>query len=65
MSCAGSSGGDSGMVALRCTPYGIGTDAGGSLRVPASFCGISSFMPTPERISNIGVVGIPPVIGEE
>jgi len=54
-SAGGSTGGDAGMVALNCTPVSIGTDAGGSLRVPAHFCGVKSFKPTFKRVSNIGV----------
>ena len=34
-SCGGSSGGEAGLVAAYCAPFGIGTDLGGSLRIPA------------------------------
>jgi len=35
----GSSGGEAGMVAARCSPAGIGSDAAGSIRIPSAFCG--------------------------
>uniref|UniRef100_A0A7S3KMI9 Amidase domain-containing protein n=1 Tax=Euplotes crassus TaxID=5936 RepID=A0A7S3KMI9_EUPCR len=46
-SCGGSSGGDAAL--LTCVNFGIGSDLGGSLRCPASFCGCMSFMPTARR----------------
>ena len=39
------------MVAARCVPLGIGSDIGGSIRIPAAFCGIRGFKPTPHRVS--------------
>jgi Asp-tRNA(Asn)/Glu-tRNA(Gln) amidotransferase A subunit family amidase len=53
-SCGGSSGGDSGLVAARCTPLALGTDLGGSLRVPAHFNGIWTFKPSGKRTSITG-----------
>lgn len=53
-SVGGSSGGCAGLVAANCTPFSIGADVGGSLRVPASFCGVTSFVPTPKRVSLYG-----------
>ncbi|CDW76001.1 amidase family protein [Stylonychia lemnae] len=49
--CGGSSGGDSALVAARCVPLAVGTDIGGSLRVPATFHGLFSFKPTGGRTS--------------
>ena len=45
--CAGSSGGDAGLVGSRCIPLSIGTDIGGSIRTPAAFSGVLGFKPTP------------------
>lgn len=42
----GSSGGTAAAVAARFAPAGLGTDTGGSTRVPASFCGIAGFRPS-------------------
>ncbi len=42
----GSSGGTAVAVAARFAPAGLGTDTGGSTRVPASFCGIAGFRPS-------------------
>lgn len=53
-SCGGSSGGDAGLIASRCVPFGIGSDIGGSLRIPAAFCGIYGFKPTTNRLSRKG-----------
>lgn len=54
-SCGGSSGGDSGLVASRCVPLGIGIDIGGSVRIPAAFVGIYGFKPSQGRVSSHGV----------
>jgi fatty acid amide hydrolase len=50
----GSSGGESAAVAAGLSPVGIGTDIGGSIRIPAHFCGIVGFKPTLDRWSNRG-----------
>ncbi len=50
----GSSGGESAAVAAGLSPLGIGTDIGGSIRIPAHFCGIVGFKPTLDRWSNRG-----------
>ena len=51
----GSSGGEAGLVATRCSPCGIGSDIAGSIRLPSHFCGVYGFKPTLDRVSNIGV----------
>lgn len=50
----GSSGGESAAIASFCSPGGIGSDGGGSVRIPAHFCGIAALKPTPGRISAAG-----------
>ncbi|OOQ81778.1 acetamidase [Penicillium brasilianum] len=45
----GSSGGESSLVAARGSALGIGTDLGGSIRIPASLCGLYGLSPTPGR----------------
>jgi len=50
----GSSGGEAGLIAARGSPCGIGTDIGGSIRIPAHMCGICGFLPTVGRLSGQG-----------
>lgn len=52
----GSSSGSAAAVAAREMPLAIGTDTGGSIRVPTSFCGITSMKPTTGRVSRYGVM---------
>jgi len=54
----GSSGGVGVAVGARVAPGGIGTDTGGSVRIPAALCGIVGFRPTTGRWSTQGVVPI-------
>ncbi|KAG8418083.1 hypothetical protein J3458_005520 [Metarhizium acridum] len=51
LSCGGSSGGEGALQALRGSTLGVGTDIGGSVRIPAAFNGIFSLKPTPQRVS--------------
>ena len=54
----GSSGGVGAAVGARIVPGGIGSDTGGSVRVPAALCGIVGFRPTTGRWSQAGIVPI-------
>lgn len=54
----GSSGGTAAAVAALLTPAGIGTDTGGSIRIPASLCGVLGFRPTVRRWPQGGVVPV-------
>ncbi|MEZ5289995.1 MAG: amidase family protein [Vicinamibacterales bacterium] len=57
----GSSGGESAAIAAGCSAAGIGSDGGGSIRVPAHFTGLCGLKPTPGRIPATGHQ--PPCLG--
>jgi amidase len=57
----GSSGGESALIAACGSPLGLGSDAAGSVRLPAAFCGIASIKPTSGRLPRTGHV--PPAGG--
>jgi amidase len=50
----GSSGGEAALIAACGSPMGLGSDAAGSVRVPAAFCGIASIKPTSGRLPRTG-----------
>ena len=51
----GSSGGEAALAGADATPLGIGTDGGGSLRVPAHYCGVIGMRPTIGRVPDTGI----------
>lgn len=53
----GSSGGEAALIAMDGSPVGIGTDIGGSLRIPPAYCGIYSLKPANGRVSYHGARG--------
>jgi len=52
----GSSGGTAAAVGARLAPAGLGSDTGGSVRIPAAFCGIAGLRPTTGRYPQAGIV---------
>src|SRR6201997_5646496 len=55
----GSSGGEAAIVSACGSPLGLGTDAGGSIRIPAHFCGLAAIKPTSGRVPRTGQFPMP------
>ncbi len=55
----GSSGGEAAIVAACGSPLGLGTDAGGSIRIPAHYCGLAAIKPTSGRVPRTGQFPLP------
>ncbi|KAJ3501673.1 hypothetical protein NLJ89_g9232 [Agrocybe chaxingu] len=51
----GSSGGEGALLAMRGSPLGVGTDIGGSVRIPSAFCGLYTIRPSYARLPYYGI----------
>ena len=55
--CGGSSGGEVAVLAMDGSAFGYGSDVGGSVRIPASYCGVYSFKTGSGRTPTQGLMG--------
>lgn len=62
LSAGGSSGGSAAAIAAGMTPAALGTDTAGSVRIPASLCGISAIKPSFNRVPTAGVIPLAPTL---
>jgi Asp-tRNA(Asn)/Glu-tRNA(Gln) amidotransferase A subunit family amidase len=60
LSSGGSSGGEAALLAMRGSVIGVGSDVGGSIRVPAAACGVFGLKPTAFRVPTTGWSSTPP-----
>jgi aspartyl-tRNA(Asn)/glutamyl-tRNA(Gln) amidotransferase subunit A len=58
----GSSAGSASALAARLVPLALGTDTGGSIRIPSSYCGVVGLKPTLGRLSCAGLLGLAPTL---
>lgn len=58
----GSSAGSAAALAARLGPLALGTDTGGSIRIPSSYCGVVGLKPTLGRLSCAGLLGLAPTL---
>jgi Asp-tRNA(Asn)/Glu-tRNA(Gln) amidotransferase A subunit family amidase len=63
LSPGGSSGGDAVAVATGMVPFAVGSDYGGSLRVPAALAGVYALRPTPGRVAQVS--SVPPSMSRQ
>ncbi|HET8844574.1 MAG TPA: amidase family protein [Ktedonobacteraceae bacterium] len=61
----GSSGGEAAIIAAGGSPLGLGGDIGGSIRLPAHFCGLYSLLPTARRLTGLDTAPHAEVAGQE
>src|SRR5262245_40530079 len=61
----GSSGGEAAIIAAGGSSLGLGGDHGGSIRIPAHFCGLYSLLPTARRLTNLDTAPYAEVAGQE
>jgi fatty acid amide hydrolase 2 len=60
--CGGSSGGEAALIAAGASPFGLGSDIGGSIRIPAAMCGVVGHKPSGRLIPTTG--HFPPALGD-
>lgn len=56
LTCGGSSGGEGALIASKGSPLGVGSDVGGSIRIPAAYCGLYGLRPSYHRVPYEGAM---------